>query len=326
MSKPKGNFRKSANGQLEELPKGIIEYKSINTTSEIKDVDLTKKTVTGYASKFGNKDLDDDIIMPGAFKKSVAENGPQGTNSILFLWQHNPSQVLAKPTVLKEDAVGLYYEATVDSGATFAEDALKLIANGLVQENSIGFTTVKSAIIQPDATDWETWYRELYELNLFEHSAVTWGANPEARMTGMKSMNKEELQNLEKKLLKSLREPGMHDETYKSLEFAIKQLNTEYYNLGRKSVSLIEQKAGMLTCPSCKSMFPDPDGDGDNDSNVLTDTDNDAKSVECPKCNTMFQKSTSLIISRKNKSLWDGIAAIKLEPETKSQFNFNFKN
>lgn len=241
MAKIIGNFTKN-NGILTEIPRSIIEYKSFATTAEITDVDTTKKTVAGYAAVFGNKDYDDDIILPGAFTKSIRENGPQGKNKILFLWQHNPGKVLAKPSVLQEDTKGLYYEATITSGATFAEDCLKLIANGLVEENSIGFQTVKSVIQQPDAQDWETWYRELLELDLHEHSAVTWGANPEARMQGMKSWTKEDLFAREAKLIKALREPGMRDETYESLEFAIKQLNTEYYNLGKR-VSLDEAEA-----------------------------------------------------------------------------------
>lgn len=306
MAKLYGNYQKS-NGQLIPIPTGILEYKNISSVSMITDVDPAKKTVTGYASKFGNKDLDDDIIMPGAFAKSISESGPQGNNSILFLWQHNPGKVLAKPSVLKEDSTGLYYEATITSGATFAEDALKLIAEGLVEENSIGFQTVKSAIIQPDAQDWETWYRELIELNLFEHSAVTWGANPEARMTGMKSMSRKELEAKEGKLLKALRIDGMRDETYQTLELQLKQINTEYYNLGRR-ISLESKGAAMIACPECQAEF-EPDGD----ENALTGE------MECPECKCMFTKSTQR--AQAEKSLMHGVGGIVL---SKSIYNLNF--
>lgn len=239
MTKVSGNFSKSKSG-LHEIPKGLVEYKS--TTAPIKDVDIASKTFTAYAAIFNNKDLDDDIIMPGSFTKSILENGPTGKNTILVLNQHMAWQVLCKPSVLKEDGIGLYYEGKVTSGATFAEDAIKLIDAGLVEENSIGFQTVKSAIMQPDANDWESWYRELYELNLYEVSPVTWGANPLARAQGMKSWTKEDLFAREAKLLKALRIDGMRDETYEQLEFAIKQINTEYYNLG-KGVTLETEEA-----------------------------------------------------------------------------------
>lgn len=310
MKKVFGNYQKS-NGQLIPIPKGIMEQKNVTSPITLTDVDTTKKTVTGYASMFGNKDLDDDIILPGAFKKSIAENGPQGNNSILFLWQHQPGKVLAKPSVLKEDSQGLYYEATITSGATFAEDALKLIAGGLVEENSIGFQTVKSAIIQPDAQNWETWYREIMEVNLFEHSAVTWGANPEARMQGMKSMSQKELQSRQEKLLKALQIAGMRDETYQSLELQIKQINTEYFNLGRK-ISLEAKSAASYTCPNGHEFTKDADPDAEDNALI------DAGMIECPECKCMFTKSTDK--SQAERSILTGFCF-----ENKTVINgFNF--
>lgn len=315
MAKIQGNFIKQ-NGRLVEIPKGLMEEKYVSEPSMITDADPATKTFTGYAAVFGNKDLDDDITMPGAFKKSIAENGPNGTNTILCLNQHITWQVLCKPKVLQEDSKGLYYEAQVTSGATFAEDAVKLIAAGLVEENSFGFQTVKSAIIQPDAQDYDTWYRELLEVNLYEISPVTWGANPQARMQGMKSKTKEDLEIRMKKLVKALKEPSMMDETYRALEIEIKQINTEYYNLGTK-VSLEEKEAAeqekksTMTCPNCKGQFEEPEM-GDE---ALTGDE-----VECPSCKCSFMKSTSLILSRKG-SLLSGVAGLI---NTKSTYSFNF--
>lgn len=306
MHKLPGNYHKSQGGLI-PIPKGLWEEKYFASPAIVTDADPSKKTWTAYAAIFGNKDLDDDIIMSGAFKKSIAENGPTGTNSILVLNQHITWQVLCKPKVLLEDSKGLYYEAEITSGATFAEDAVKLIAAGLVEENSIGFQTVKSAIIQPDAQDRTTWYRELHELNLAEMSPVTWAANPEARMRGMKSARTpDELFKRQAKLLKALREPGMRDETYIAIELEVKQINTEYYNLG-KLISLESKGAAMLTCPECKAEFM-PDGDED-----LTGD------IECPECKCTFQKSTP--ITQAEKSLMNGVGDIQL---TKSIYNLNF--
>jgi HK97 family phage prohead protease len=305
MNKIFGNYHKSASGLI-EIPKGLYEEKTFSQPAMITDADPSKKTWTAYAAVFGNKDLDDDIIMPGAFKKSIAENGPTGTNTILVLNQHITWQVLCKPKMLQEDSIGLYYEAEVTSGATFAEDAVKLIASGLVEENSIGFQTVKSAIMQPDSQDWETWYRELYELNLAEVSPVTWAANPQARMQGMKkSRTKDELYNRQQKLIKALREPGMRDETYMALELEVKQINTEYYNLGRE-FHLKSAGAAMLTCPECKAQFEDPSvtaltPEGEKDS-VLTGPDE----AICPECKCMFTKGTQK--AQAEKSLIDGFS------------------
>lgn len=293
-----------------------MEEKYTSEPSMITDADPEKKTWTGYAAVFGNKDLDEDVTMPGAFKKSLQENGPTGTNTILVLNQHMPWQVLCKPTVLQEDAKGLYYEAKLGADTSFGTDAVKLIAAGLVEENSYGFQTVKSAIQQP-TDNYEDWYRELYEVNLYEISPVTWGANPQARMQGMKKRDKDYLKRREAKLLKALREPNMRDETYEALEIEIKQINTEYFLLG-KEISLAKKSAAM-TCPNCKAAFStDPDGDGDNDSNALTDTDGDI--VECPECKCMFTKGTNLITSR--KSLMDGFNFKQISNLAYSGFKF----
>ena len=45
----------------------------------IKDVDQTQGIVTAYAAAFGNEDADGDVIHRGAFAKTIAERGPNGT-------------------------------------------------------------------------------------------------------------------------------------------------------------------------------------------------------------------------------------------------------
>ena len=91
--------------------KGLLEYK--NFTAEVKDIDMKSMTVTGYWSKFGNVDYDDDIIAAGAATKTIAERGPMGSNEIFFLNQHNWSQPHGKPTVLEAQEKGIYFESKV---------------------------------------------------------------------------------------------------------------------------------------------------------------------------------------------------------------------
>jgi phage head maturation protease len=42
------------------------------------DSDTKQGVVSGYFAVFGNRDLDGDIIEPGAFTKTVMERGTQG--------------------------------------------------------------------------------------------------------------------------------------------------------------------------------------------------------------------------------------------------------
>jgi HK97 family phage prohead protease len=84
----------------------IYQYKAISF--DIKDIDSKEGIVKGYFSAFNVKDSDGDIIVPGAFKKSIEERGPKSTQPrIKWFIDHDPTQV---PGVLKdlfEDDYGL---------------------------------------------------------------------------------------------------------------------------------------------------------------------------------------------------------------------------
>jgi len=92
--------------------KGTIHL--INYKIGIKDE--ASRTIKGYLSVFGVKDLQGEKIIKGAFAKSISERGP-GSNSkykILMLWMHDFCDPIGQFTVLKEDNYGLYFEAVVD--------------------------------------------------------------------------------------------------------------------------------------------------------------------------------------------------------------------
>lgn len=187
----------------------------------VKDVDVKEGIVIGYFSVFGNKDSDGDIIVPGAFKKTLQENGPQSTRPrILHLLQHDTWRPLGKPQVLKEDAHGLYFESKI-SDTTYGRDTLRLYEDGVLTEHSIGFRVVKREI------DENTETTKLIELKLWEGSTVSWGANMEALVTGMKSENKEDvIKRLIKKIdaINSAVRGGYTDDTVRQLEIELKQL------------------------------------------------------------------------------------------------------
>lgn len=157
--------------------KRTINYKSL--IGETADVDTASRTIVAYFSKFGNKDLDGDIILPGAFTKTIAERGPKGRNEIFHLFNHRSdlSNVLGKPKELVEDAYGL--KATTTFINTKEADAvLEGYASGVYNQHSIGYSVIK-------------WQRneieqamELTELKLYEGSTVLWGANPETPFLG----------------------------------------------------------------------------------------------------------------------------------------------
>lgn len=200
-----------------------LEYKNVSG-GIIKDVDTKSNIVTGYLSKFGNKDFDGDIIEKGAFKRSINAR----KNQIFFLNQHNWSQPHGTFKELKEDSFGLYFESNPLIDTTFSSDAIKLYAAGIVKEHSIGFETIKS--------DGDFGDRTLTELKLYEGSNVTLGANPETPFTGFKTTMKE-IEDDSKILYKAIRNGDFTDETFILLEIALKQLQRQAYELGKKTLT-----------------------------------------------------------------------------------------
>lgn len=101
---------------------------------QLTSLDTEGRTLEGYASTFGNLDLGDDIIHPGAFAKTLAERG----GKVRFLWQHDPSEPLGKPIELHEDARGLFFKAVISDTAR-GRDALALLRDGAIEGLSIGY-------------------------------------------------------------------------------------------------------------------------------------------------------------------------------------------
>lgn len=202
------------------------DYK-IKSEGEITEVDVEKRIVMGYAAKFGNIDLHGDMIMPGAFTKTITERGPQGKNEIWFLHNHSSDNPLGKPSVLKEDNYGLYFEAAIID-TEIGEDILKLYENGLINQHSIGFSTIKETIVEEGN---QKPYYQIQEVKLYEFSSVLWGANPETPFVGLKSMDAKGLQDRFDKLYKQLRSGNLKDETYELIEIEYNFIKSELFKL-----------------------------------------------------------------------------------------------
>ena len=169
----------------------IYQIKQDTIGATVTDVDGVKGVVTGYFSRFNNVDSDGDIIRPGAFKKTIKEQGPDSAQPrIKHLLNHDPSQPLGKLLSLKEDKTGLTYESQVGTH-TLGQDFIKMIESGLITEHSIGFRIMKRNQLQP----YESYIKnpsqgmyEITEMKLYEGSSLTaWGANPLTPITGLKS-------------------------------------------------------------------------------------------------------------------------------------------
>ena len=187
----------------------------------IKDVDVQSGIITGYFSVFGNLDSDGDVVLPGAFKKTIRENGPDsGKPRILHLYMHDPSKILSKPHVLKEDKHGLYFESKI-SETSLGKDVLQLYRDKVLTEHSIGYQIVKREV---DESGKER-IQKLIELKLWEGSTVSWGANMEALVSAVKTEGIKDSVVIEKiKALETAVKGNYTDDTARELEIQLNQL------------------------------------------------------------------------------------------------------
>lgn len=128
---------------------------------------------SGYASVFGLPDDGGDVVMPGAFAKSLAE---RGRARIRMLFQHDPKEPIGIWDALEEDRFGLRVEGRLVPGVPRAEALRALIGRGAVDGLSIGFRTVKAT------RDRASGHRRLLQIDLWEISIVSFPMMDKARI------------------------------------------------------------------------------------------------------------------------------------------------
>jgi HK97 family phage prohead protease len=149
------------------------------------------RVVEQIYSVFGVIDMYRDRIKKGAFKKTLAER----IEKIRILWQHNARQppigVLVDafeitrgklPDEVKEkypEATGGLVGVTEYLETERGEEVLVGIRKEAIRENSIGYDTIQSKIVDHVVNDdLKIKIRELTEIRLWDLSPVNWGANP----------------------------------------------------------------------------------------------------------------------------------------------------
>lgn len=234
-----------------------IYYKA--STANFDAPNAVSRVCSAYYANFNSLDSDLDIIRRGAFSKSITDRGPksQSNRQIKFLHQHNITEPCATFNYLKEDSIGLVGEHVVEK-SPLGDVIIERYANGIYKEHSFGFQYIwdKCAWIhiplafipadlqgrceeyldpesgQPTGT---TMAFECKELNLFETSVVTFGANQNTPFLGFKGSSED--------LVKTLQD---------ELEFLIKSAPNYDYELSirslwAKQISLAESLAAKGT-------------------------------------------------------------------------------
>ncbi len=136
-------------------------------------------TITGYGSVFNNTDLGNDVVVPGAFRKSLETYGLP-----LLLFNHKMEDAPIGTIIdAKEDKKGLWFKAELPKDDDFVRGRIvpQLKKRGL-RGTSIGYKATEKETRKADGA------RLLKQVRLFEISIVNMPMNPLAGVENIKGM------------------------------------------------------------------------------------------------------------------------------------------
>lgn len=129
---------------------------------------------TGRASVFGNVDLGNDVVEPGAMTKTLQE-----TPVVPLLAFHDPAKPVGVSVELTQTGGELVLKGQLVMEVQAARELYALMAAGAVKGLSIGYQTIKRA--------YKDGVRHLLEIKLVEISLVVFPMNPQATVTALKA-------------------------------------------------------------------------------------------------------------------------------------------
>lgn len=150
-----------------------LETKSL--PFELRDVD-DAGIFTGLGSVFGNVDSYGDIVEKGAFADSLKQRTPR------MLWQHDWTQPIGVWKSAAETERGLQMTGRLVMETQKGREAHALLKAGAVDGLSIGFMLPKGGWSED-----KDGVRRITKAELMEVSVVTFPANQEALVSGVKS-------------------------------------------------------------------------------------------------------------------------------------------
>ncbi|WP_066045617.1 MULTISPECIES: HK97 family phage prohead protease [Sphingomonadales] len=136
-------------------------------------------TIEGYASVYNVVDRGGDIVLPGAFRKSLAEWRKRKAMPPM-LWQHDSWTPIGLWTEIDEDHKGLKVKGDLVLEVPAAVTAHALARAKVVKGLSIGYATKQATF------DRQTGIRSIKEAELIEVSLVTFPMNQDATISGVK--------------------------------------------------------------------------------------------------------------------------------------------
>jgi uncharacterized protein len=145
----------------------------LNVKLQVKSLDEQGR-FTGLASVYGNVDLGGDMVVPGAFTKSIVDRGGE----VPLLFAHDSRQPIGLAR-LQDTSSGLAIDGELVLDVPKARETYSLLKAKVLRGLSIGYDLIKSDVMNG--------VRRLRELKLFEVSVVVIPMNEQALITAVKA-------------------------------------------------------------------------------------------------------------------------------------------
>lgn len=249
------------NEQLEAIKQKKLSqfYPVKGEETKVTDVDFNKRTVQFIGNTYNFIDSDYDILVSGAAKRTIQNRGPKSNASakIKHLADHKMStdKMVGLPVVLEETTIDgkevIYCESKIP-GTPSGDDHLVKYQSGIYDNHSIGFRYIDlelakrdgerkaeenfqryySSLLNPEKADELGYFWVVKEIELFEISVVTFGANSLTPVTGFKGVNKDvqlnqmftRLNDLQSDFRNALETGNKTKDQLKTLDLQIKQI------------------------------------------------------------------------------------------------------
>ena len=149
-----------------------------NLIHNARDIDSKKGIVSFYFADFNSIDAHGRRMDKNAFNRTFKNN----FNRFAHLLNHNENMIIGKPLEVGKDTKGAYMVSQI-SKTSHGKDALILYEEGILKEHSFGFRIINSNVENNNGEEVEV----VTELQMFEASSVTWGANPQTPTISLNS-------------------------------------------------------------------------------------------------------------------------------------------
>lgn len=196
-----------------------MEYS--NLLLNAKDIDEKKGIVSFYFADFDSTDAHGRRMHKNAFNRTFNNNFKR----FAHLLNHDPNIIIGKPLEVNTDSKGAYMVSQL-SKSSHGQDALIQYQEGIYNEHSFGF------LIKDSIQDGKV--EIVNELQMFEASTVTWGANKETPMISLNNIIEQLQSNQDTK------------EVIKKLDFLITKLPFEDIEKYNESLDKLLKNVGSF--------------------------------------------------------------------------------